>query len=98
MLKKIALKALSILAMSFPAPSYATFYCTAPSEPFCLRMSYTYDNEHSFDSCRRSMLNYQEDVVDYQQCLEEEYQRALEELEEAIEHWNCRASGKSFCF
>lgn len=68
-------------------------YCYAPIPPICLQSYGSFD--YSF--CKIQTENYLRELNDYYDCVLKEKQRELEELADninnAIETFNCKASG-----
>jgi hypothetical protein len=97
-MKRIVL--LTILATASPA--LAQNYCYEPSVPRCLTAYGTFDDEYSFDSCRREMTRYQSDVESYNRCLadwvdetvdeaQSKQSSAISQYDRAVHYWNCMA-------
>ncbi|ASM38210.1 MAG: hypothetical protein SPI03_01765 [Campylobacter sputorum] len=81
----------------FLAINLQAYYCYAPIPPICLQSYGSFD--YSF--CKIQTENYLRELNDYYDCVLKEKQRELEELAEqinkakqnAIEVFNCKASG-----
>lgn len=91
-----------LLFMQAPRPAYAFFgYCSEPSEPSCLSMLGLSPDEFAFDLCRSEVEAYIQSVKRYTECLIDEVQTETEEqnrkVNNAIERFNCYASGNDFC-
>lgn len=68
-----------------------------PDVPSCLQtMSFSHD-EFTFSMCRNEMVSYQSDIDSYLRCLKSESTDAVEEADEAVQKFNCYASGRTFC-
>ena len=92
----------SLAALSFPETSEAFIgYCTEPEPPYCLDAFGTFDDEWSFNRCKADMESYLSDVDHYTDCIiqeaREKASQAASEANEAIERFNCKAQGNSFC-
>lgn len=72
----------------------ANAMCFEPSEPFCLGYG-SFDGKYKFNSCRDSVEDYLEDLDEYTLCVINE---SKEKAEEAIEKFNCKARGETFCY
>lgn len=96
---------LSIVAAAMACgPVSASGYCAAPSEPYCIRAYGTFDDRFSFESCRGQLESYQSDVEQFNDCKQDEIEEAsreasdaVEEFNDAIAYWNCKAGGAVIC-
>ena len=84
-----------------PSNALAASFCLEPSAPYCISSPFTFDDQFSFDQCKRSVERYLEEVAEYQQCTvraaNAEVERARIAANETIEEFNCRAQGNTFC-
>lgn len=71
--------------------------CYEPDPPSCIDRFGTFDDEWSFDRCRRDMEDYVDEMVSFRSCLANWHEAAGNEVEDVIERFNCKASGDSFC-
>lgn len=89
-------------ALFFWAGSASSEYvlCTKPSEPYCVS-SYGDFDEWSFRQCRMEVEHYMRELKDFRECITREVQRldmeAVQEANETIDRFNCKARGESFC-
>lgn len=68
-------------------------YCTEPREPSCISSSIAFETLSDF--CRSDVEDYIRDLEEYSDCvLRESYEKA----KEALDKYNCYASGEDFCF
>ena len=93
--------AVSTLALAFSSgPALA--YCSAPSAPYCATSYSDFSDEHEFDSCKRDMDSYQDEVNSHLECLQREVddavsqakrdsEEAISEYNDAVESFNRRA-------
>jgi len=90
----------------FPTSAYAVGNCYPPIQPYCLTGISTFDDQFSFDRCRREMDTYRQEIVDHSQCLRDwidsevrdaqaQDNQAQEEYSNAIKYWNCKAKDPS---
>mgnify|MGYP003644857852 CR=1 FL=1 len=111
MIRLALLASLGLLVTAPPNASAAVqaYYCSEPIEPYCIDAYGTFENDYSFQSCRRDVQNYLSDVADYEQCVIDEVRRVADEAqmdvdnvrreaEDALERFNCKAEGNSFCY
>lgn len=100
------IKALFALSLALASPAAAI--CFEPTEPYCIRAIGTFEDQFAYNSCLSQMEGFQADTVSYQACRQDEARQAIEEanrdisntsdtLNDAVEYWNCKASGNSFC-
>jgi hypothetical protein len=97
--RRLLIFGLLLTSMSMPSASLsqASYYCDEPDPPYCIDGYGTFDDEWSFSRCRNEVEAYVDDVVDFQQCLADWLDAAGREADEAVERFNCRAQGLSFC-
>lgn len=62
------------------SPAFA--FCSKPSAPYCASSYSDFSDQWEFDSCKREMENYQDDVQRYMNCRNDEAQTAVEEARE----------------
>lgn len=67
--------------------------CLELVEPYCLNRSFS--SQYEFEQCKRQVQIYLSELQDYAQCLANEI---AQKQNEAINKFNCRASGNSFCY
>lgn len=96
-------------ALALPSVAQAQHFCTEPMPPGCVMRMETYEDEYSFDRCRRDLDSYRQDVVNFSQCMLDYLDREAENLrrekdaavlayEENIRFFNCRARDPdAFC-
>lgn len=97
---------LILFMVLFYQNSYAFGYCSEPSVPSCVSLSFgdTFDDEYDLDRCGSDMDRYRSDVESYQDCLSdkiddvvEEYNDAVEEYDDAVDKFECESDGGSYC-
>jgi hypothetical protein len=100
----LVIRAALIALLPFVSPGAAGAMCFEPSEPYCVRSFNTFEDRYAFDSCLREMEAYRNGVTTFKSCredeiaeIQDEIQRALRTLEEAVKLWNCRAKGGTLC-
>ena len=86
------------------SPSTSHAYCSEPSAPYCATSYGSFDDEYDFESCKREMENYKDEVERYISCRNDEAQEAIDEANidnrkassaysEAVDSFNRRAGG-----
>lgn len=60
-------------------------YCSKPSQPYCASSYSDFSDEYEFNSCKRDMENYQQEVDSYVRCLQRNLDAAIEEAKDAVE-------------
>lgn len=73
------------IAALIAIPSAASAFCMAPSEPYCIRSFGTFDDEFSFDSCRREIDSYESDLSSFLDCQNRATQDAGRKIRDAQE-------------
>ena len=73
----------------------ASCSCFEPLEPYCVNSSYTYESQSSFDFCRREVENYSKKWQEFINC---NVKCATNKISKTIDRFNCKASGKSYCY
>jgi hypothetical protein len=97
-----------LFSLILPSSASAQHYCYEPNAPSCLSAYGTFDDQWSFDSCFRALDDYQQDVVEFSECLgrwvedttrqaQKESDAVVEKYQSAIEYWNCMADHRSYC-
>lgn len=94
---------LAVIAMLFVWSGRASseyLYCNKPDEPYCVN-SYGNFDEWSFRQCRMEVEHYMREIEDFRECITREVQRldmeAVQEANETVDRFNCKARGESFC-
>lgn len=87
----------TVLLLVIGTPAHAFMFCSKPDAPYCIDGFGTYDSEWSFQSCKREVEAYLSAVDAYVQCLRDEQGTAISEADAAVERFNCKARGSSFC-
>lgn len=80
-----------------PAAADAAYYCSEPDEPYCLSRYGSFEEEWEFDRCRREVQNFVSEVEDFASCLDQAKQEKIDEANQAVERFNCKANGETFC-
>jgi len=80
-----------------PQMAAAIMFCSEPSKPYCLDAYGTFDDQWSFDQCRDEVQSFVDSVNRYVDCLGDEQREKTNDANEAVERFNCRASGNDFC-
>ena len=80
-----------------PVNAQAGYYCSEPSPPYCIDSYGTFDDEWSFNRCKNEVESYLSEVASFQNCLADWHSAAGDEADAAIEKFNCKAQGNSFC-
>lgn len=95
---KAPLVSLLMLYMSSTLASGQTYHsCFEPDPPSCIDRYGTFDDEWSFDRCRRDVESYVEEVSTFRDCLAQWHEAVGDEAAATIERFNCKARGESFC-
>lgn len=90
-MKKLCLILLSII-ITQPVLAY---YCSEPSEPYCLNGLTDFRDEWSFRRCKDEVEQYAKDMANWVECQQKE---AIEKTNKVLEKFNCRARGDNFCY
>lgn len=93
----LAVAGIALVVSMLGGTAQAYFFCSEPSEPSCVSGYVDFNNQYSFDSCRRDVENYLSEVADYRSCLVRAIDDAAEQANQVIEKFNCKAEGNSFC-
>ena len=72
-------------------------FCTAPSDVSCVDMLGISRDQLSFDLCHSELESYQQQLQSYINCVQDEISEHQRKLNEAIERFNCYASGRTIC-
>lgn len=91
----VVIVALSMLALG--NSSAHARRCWRPDPPSCLDYYGTFEDDFSFENCKREMESYLDEVTTYQECLQKDINEIADEANEQIKKFNCKASGESFC-
>lgn len=86
----------SLIAL-LPVSAEAMGFCSEPTKPYCVDQYGTFEDEWSFERCKSDVSTYVQQVRDYADCLEQERQDAIQAAQKAIERFNCKAKGDTFC-
>jgi hypothetical protein len=78
-------------------PTLASFYCSEPREPSCVDGSGYFDDSSEFESCKSEVGRFVSDTKEYVSCLTDASNEAIQASNKAVEQFNCRAEGKSYC-
>lgn len=54
-------------------------YCSEPSAPYCANSYSDFSDENEFESCKRDMEDYGDEVNSYVECLQREVDAAIDE-------------------
>ncbi len=85
---------------------YALRYCSEPTVPSCVKLSFgdTFDDEYDLDRCESDMDRYSADVERYENCLTdkiddvvEEHNDAVDKFDDAVDKFECEADGGKYC-
>lgn len=87
------------LACAIGAEAQAQTYnsCFEPAPPDCIDRYGTFDDEWSFNRCKRDVESYIDDVSMFRSCLANWHEAVGYEVDEVIERFNCKARGESYC-
>ena len=78
---------LAIALLILPCDAYA--YCFEPSAPYCADRYGPFDSRYEFESCKREVESYLDELQDYARCIVNEVQ---EKQESAIDNFNRRTN------
>ena len=90
-----------IVAVTLATPSRGygiTSICIAPRPPYCTDTTRAFEDQMSFNSCKRDVEGYLSDVDRYVDCLRENQRNAISESKEVVNRFNCHARGERFCY
>lgn len=105
----LAKLAAACLILSLPSAAHAQSPCDEPVRPSCITGFTTFEDQFSYDLCRREVQDYEDDVNAFLGCLldwfdetgrqaEREKDAALSEYEDAVRYWNCKSQDPGgFC-
>ena len=98
-MQHISILSLEIMLLSLwlMFPANAQMYCSRPNKPYCIDSFGTFDDEWSFDNCRRDMEQYLREIDYYVDCLIMEQDDAITEANRTVDRFNCKAEGSLFC-
>ncbi len=82
--------AMMVALVSMPAK--AQLFCSRPEDPQCVSLM-TGGDKTDFDLCRLEMIEYQNRVKQYVQCLRDEEDDVTRKLNSSIDQFNVCASG-----
>jgi hypothetical protein len=97
------------LLWSLPSQTVAQHYCSEPDQPYCLTSFSTFEDEWAFESCRREMDDWADEVVRYGECLanwveetaataRSEQSDAVSDYQDGVDYWNCKAqNANGYC-
>lgn len=71
--------------------------CHAPDEPYCITGYGTFESDYSFNTCKSDLENYRTEVEDFLSCQKRAANELIDEYNEAVRKFNCRAKGQSYC-
>ena len=80
-----------LLVLLFPSGGAA--FCFEPSEPFCIRGFSEFSSQTEYDSCKRDLEFYLDELSDYARCLARDIE---DKQEKAIDEFNRRVTGSPF--
>lgn len=100
MLGKLAATAAvsGVLLLQAAGSASAQMYCSRPSVPYCISSNYTYTDDFAFSRCRSEVQSYISRVNSYVRCLQDEVNDVNREADRAIDQFNCKAQGNTFCY
>lgn len=99
------IKAFLTAALLLPATAGSAYaYCYEPSAPYCATQYGEFSDESDFDSCRRKMGYYADEVDTYTSCRTDEANEAVQDAKQdsedalstfndAVRSFNRRADG-----
>jgi hypothetical protein len=92
---------ISLQAAAAPAGSSQSSpgfgYCAPPLRPNCIDVDATYGDDASIKSCQDKLALYTDGVIAYRACMLRETERAVREINSAIDRFKCSASAKRLC-
>lgn len=71
-------------------PTSVFALCFEPSAPYCASSYGPFDSEWEFDSCRRDMDTYLDELQEHVQCVQDD---AMDQYQDAVDSFNRRAGG-----
>lgn len=71
--------------------------CEAPTEPSCITLFLTFEDEFSFNRCKNDVESYQREVEDFLSCQKRAANEVIAAYNEAVEQFNCRARREIIC-
>lgn len=85
-----------ILASLFTATLVNAWSCFEPAKPGCVEFGF--NTSVDFEHCKSEVEDYLQKSQDYIQCLQNNINNAANEANEVVKQFNCKASGKSYCY
>jgi hypothetical protein len=86
-------------ALALPGPGDALAFCSEPPRepPGCTDQTFerSFETDYDYDTCRRLVEDYLDDLDDWVACVADE---ADDRAEEAVNRFNCKVEGRNFCF
>lgn len=94
---RLTVTAVALFSLVYAGDVNAMCFEPSSSPPSCTQqyISDTFEDEWEFDSCKRELSRYISELEDWVICVQSE---ASDRAEEAVEDFNCKASGESYCF
>ena len=83
--------------MASSTQSNAFFFCNEPRAPSCVDGSGYFDDSSEFDRCKSDVESFVSETKDFVQCLTDASNEAVKAGNDAVEQFNCRAEGRSYC-
>lgn len=87
----------ALLFSSMGGAAHAFYYCSEASPPSCIDRYGSFDDEYSFDRCKREVESYLSEVEDFRSCLADAHRQAGDDADAVVERFNCKAQGRSYC-
>lgn len=96
--------AVSFSQWAMPSSASVSFDCSEPSAPYCATSYGAFEDQYEFDRCKREMEDYESEVNEYIQCIQDELDRATSDgkssaedatsqYNDAVSSFNRRARG-----
>lgn len=87
----------SAILIALVAGANAQALCFKPTEPRCINAFGTFDDQWSFDRCKRDMSTFVDETKSYTDCLNRESEEAIREANAAVARFNCKARKEIVC-
>jgi hypothetical protein len=79
---------LAFVLCALPVASHAQLGCYRPDPPSCVRYLTSSSSTWEFDDCRARLTRFQRDVRAYADCVQQDMQQLLDDLDRAIRRFN----------
>lgn len=90
-----------VLASTFrPSAAESDFgftFCVLPLRPSCIDAAATYATKDSVKACDEAVRRYEDSTFAYRACMGRELQRAILDVNNAVDLFKCRSTPRQHC-